>query len=180
MGALDDAIREHLELKRQQGLSEDEIKRKEAEAFGRGRAGAILGATAPGPAVEPAPAFEEGEPLDAVVAEPEADVAVPEAEISELEADVAAAGPPLPPLADEIEPDEVLPSEALEPNHASAPPGRELDPERAEEPWEASGEDTEAEPDHDVLEQTPEFLEETPEQDRLWFEQKPPKDFDFD
>ena len=26
----------------------------------------------------------------------------------------------------------------------------------------------------------PEFLEETPESDRLWFEQRPPKDFDFD
>jgi hypothetical protein len=33
--------------------------------------------------------------------------------------------------------------------------------------------------EHDVLEETPEFLEETPEHDRLWFEQKPPKDFDF-
>jgi hypothetical protein len=32
----------------------------------------------------------------------------------------------------------------------------------------------------DVLEDTPEFLEETPEDDNLWFEQKPPKDFDFD
>ena len=31
-----------------------------------------------------------------------------------------------------------------------------------------------------MLEETPEFLEETPEQDRLWFEQRPPKDFDFD
>ncbi|MBN8866052.1 MAG: hypothetical protein J0H98_00720 [Solirubrobacterales bacterium] len=31
----------------------------------------------------------------------------------------------------------------------------------------------------DVLEATPEFLEETPEHDRLWFEQKEPKDFDF-
>lgn len=32
----------------------------------------------------------------------------------------------------------------------------------------------------DVLEETPDFLEETPEDDELWFEQKPPKDFDFD
>jgi hypothetical protein len=32
----------------------------------------------------------------------------------------------------------------------------------------------------DVLEETPEFLQDTPESDRLWFEQKPPKDFDFD
>jgi hypothetical protein len=37
-----------------------------------------------------------------------------------------------------------------------------------------------AEPGHvDALEDTPEFLEETPEDDDAWFEQKPPKDFDF-
>ncbi|HEV2774882.1 MAG TPA: hypothetical protein VGV90_04760 [Solirubrobacteraceae bacterium] len=37
------------------------------------------------------------------------------------------------------------------------------------------------EPDvEDVLEETPDFLEETPEHDRLWFEQRPPRDFDFD
>jgi hypothetical protein len=34
--------------------------------------------------------------------------------------------------------------------------------------------------DDDVLEETPDFLEESPEDDELWFEQKPPKDFDFD
>jgi hypothetical protein len=34
--------------------------------------------------------------------------------------------------------------------------------------------------EHDVLEQTPEFLRETPEHERLWFEQRPPRDFDFD
>ena len=38
----------------------------------------------------------------------------------------------------------------------------------------------EAEQGDDVLEETPEFLRETPEHDRLWFEQRPPKDFDFD
>ncbi|MFL5899564.1 MAG: hypothetical protein ACJ76D_14105 [Solirubrobacterales bacterium] len=32
----------------------------------------------------------------------------------------------------------------------------------------------------DVLEDTPDFLEGAPEDDELWFEQKPPKDFDFD
>lgn len=50
-------------------------------------------------------------------------------------------------------------------------PGPEGEPE-AEEP--APG------PDEDVLEETPDFLEEAPEDDQLWFEQKPPKDFDFD
>lgn len=34
--------------------------------------------------------------------------------------------------------------------------------------------------EEDLLEETPDFLEEAPEDDRLWFEQKPPKDFDFD
>ncbi len=34
--------------------------------------------------------------------------------------------------------------------------------------------------EHDALEETPDFLEEAPEDDELWFEQKPPKDFDFD
>ena len=37
-----------------------------------------------------------------------------------------------------------------------------------------------AEEEGDVLEDTPDFLQETPEHDRLWFEQKPPRDFDFD
>jgi hypothetical protein len=57
----------------------------------------------------------------------------------------------------------------------------EAPPETAEEPAPA----VEAEPEsahheEDVLEETPDFLEETPEDDQLWFEQKPPKDFDFD
>jgi hypothetical protein len=50
----------------------------------------------------------------------------------------------------------------------------EADEEPAPEPRPSPGED------EDVLEETPDFLEETPEDDQLWFEQKPPKDFDFD
>jgi hypothetical protein len=34
--------------------------------------------------------------------------------------------------------------------------------------------------EEDVLEETPEFLQDTPDHDRLWFEQRPPRDFDFD
>jgi hypothetical protein len=60
-------------------------------------------------------------------------------------------------LDDEVE---VEPGEALEPVH---------------EPESAAPRN-----DEDVLEETPDFLEETPEDDQLWFEQKPPKDFDFD
>jgi hypothetical protein len=36
------------------------------------------------------------------------------------------------------------------------------------------------EADEDVLQETPEFLQDTPDHDRLWFEQRPPRDFDFD
>ena len=40
-------------------------------------------------------------------------------------------------------------------------------------------EDDDEDEDEDVLEETPEFLQDAPEHDRLWFEQKPPRDFDF-
>src|SRR4029079_13765098 len=59
----------------------------------------------------------------------------------------------------------------------------EDEPEEDEDlpPEEAApaGEEGDAD-DPDVLEDTPDFLQETPEHDRLWFEQKPPRDFDFD
>ncbi len=51
----------------------------------------------------------------------------------------------------------------------------QYDVERAPEP----GSETAA-ADEDVLEETPEFLQDTPDHDRLWFEQRPPRDFDFD
>jgi hypothetical protein len=52
-------------------------------------------------------------------------------------------------------------------------------PEEALEP--AAGESTAADGrSGDVLEELPEFLEESEDEERLWFEQKPPKDFDFD
>jgi hypothetical protein len=59
------------------------------------------------------------------------------------------------------------------------PPEPESDEEElpAEEEEGAEGSEEEGE---DVLEETPEFLQDSPEHDRLWFEQKPPKDFDFD
>jgi hypothetical protein len=53
-------------------------------------------------------------------------------------------------------------------------------PETAEEPAPVAESEPEAHHEEDVLEETPDFLEETPEDDQLWFEQKPPKDFDFD
>jgi hypothetical protein len=57
-------------------------------------------------------------------------------------------------------------------------PAPEPDPEPAEP--ESEEHETVAAADEDVLEETPDFLEQAPEDDQLWFEQKPPKDFDFD
>ena len=37
MGVLDDAIREHLELKRRHGVAEEEVQRQEEEALGPAR-----------------------------------------------------------------------------------------------------------------------------------------------
>lgn len=72
-----------------------------------------------------------------------------------------------------------------EPPLAAAPPVEEPDSEEYEQP-EANAEPEQRpnfDPDtghEDVLEDTPDFLEDAPEDDELWFEQKPPKDFDFD
>jgi len=86
-------------------------------------------------------------------------------------------------LSDELD-------QALEaPRDSESPLADEPEPEAgggetAEEPQPAEdsepAESTAPRADDDVLEETPDFLEETPEDDQLWFEQKPPKDFDFD
>ena len=48
--------------------------------------------------------------------------------------------------------------------------------EKDEEP---EPEKTPEEIEHDLLEDTPDFFEETPEHDKLWFDEAPPKKFDF-
>ncbi|HEY5333500.1 MAG TPA: hypothetical protein VIJ21_08125 [Solirubrobacterales bacterium] len=64
---------------------------------------------------------------------------------------------------------------------APEPPSEETPQAAVEPPVEED--DTDFDPDtghEDVLEDTPKFLEDAPEDDDLWFEQKPPKDFDLD
>ena len=90
MGLLDDAIREHLDLKRRRGADPVEIERAEQEALGP---------------VRRAPEGAEEDQFGPEVADAEGD---------------------------------------------------------------------------EMLEETPEFLQDTPEHDRLWFEQRPPRDFDFE
>jgi hypothetical protein len=74
-------------------------------------------------------------------------------------------------LDDELQPPPPMPDEA-------APPfGGPAEPQQGE----SGGQEAVLyDVDGDVLEETPEFLQETPENEDLWFEQRPPKDFDFD
>ena len=52
--------------------------------------------------------------------------------------------------------------------------------EHARERKPAEGDPKAGAQEDDVLEETPEFLQDTPDHDRLWFEQRPPRDFHFD
>src|SRR3954452_21750703 len=74
MGLLDDAIREHLELKRRRGADSEEVSRLEQEALGPPHRGELAGAAAPAepesvPGDEPEEAGEGPSPTD-VGAEP--------------------------------------------------------------------------------------------------------------
>src|SRR4051794_14809156 len=145
MGLLDDAIREHLELKRRRGADAEEVTRQEQEALGapqRAEFAAATPAAAAPDALEDAP-VEDTRPPDR---EPERP---PDPERERDTPLAQGRGEYTPPPLEEAE-------ELKEP---PAPP--------------QDGEE-------DVLEETPDFLQETPEHDRLWFEQKPPRDFDLD
>jgi hypothetical protein len=147
MGLLDEAIREHLELKRRHGADPSEVARQEQEALGpprRGAAPADDAELSDGGAVSLETLEDDERPVEPYDDEPE----------GELDEEPPASTP------------------AGEPEAPVAPPAPAEDPEAlAAEPEPAAGED--------VLEETPEFLQETPEHDRLWFEQKPPRDFEF-
>jgi len=170
MGLLDDAIREHLEFKRQHGADSEEVARQEHEALGpvdRGDSPVTAG-----PQDVPEAMVDQGE--EPVPSTDESSHTAPE--------------PSLPHTGEETAELDMRAVLAEQPARAAAPP-----PEDSLE-WEvpsdsqqtaglgADGEVVEGsdEPVEDVLEETPDFLRETPDQDRLWFEQQPPRDFDFD
>jgi hypothetical protein len=144
----------------------------------------------------PAPSPTDEELVEEEIAEPRLAPADPLAGLEEdEEAEVVVTGPA--PDADDDEDDAFWNEQRLsdELDQALEAPTRDPEPELAGE-VELDDEievevDEEPEPaaepeavaprhDEDVLEETPDFLEETPEDDQLWFEQKPPKDFDFD
>jgi hypothetical protein len=82
-------------------------------------------------------------------------------------------------LSDELDQALEAPAEAdPEEYEAASDEYEQEEGEEAEEPARPAAHGDEE--DEDLLEDTPDFLEESPEDDQLWFEQKPPKDFDFD
>src|SRR5688572_12708780 len=157
MGLLDDAIREHLELKRRHGADPEEVTRQEREA---------LGAPVRGEFAKPAgEAQEEGDEPAAVAASDEAPAEVPEFDEP-------------PEMPGEPEPEPVERADAPEPEPEPQPGDEEdpwlveelADPEPRPEPPAARAagaapppEGAEPAQGEDVLEETPEFLQETPE-----------------
>lgn len=250
MGLLDDAIREHLELKRRRGADPAEVARAEQEALGpvrrepepeplqdslHGEAPDDLPQPAPPPHAEPGvheqPAAASSMPPhgDPVHAEPAPPAPAPPAPAEDFTTDEErtrilppeqrAAAEPAPPAVAPREPAQPAPAFPDEHAHAEPPPHAEprvheqpsgetstpphgdpahaepaVDPRhsdivhqpttewRIEDEDEPFADERPAAPasDEDVLEETPDFLQETPEHDRLWFEQRPPRDFDFD
>jgi hypothetical protein len=204
MGLLDDAIREHLDLKRRRGADPTEVERAEREALGpvrRAQAGQDADAD---PAAEPqVPAdFGDGEayedmpdldhpsdfPEDAESHDPGeaeddswtfAEEPPPAAQPPSVGQETAVHAPVFDDEAEEPFEGPVEPPTA--PPQARGTGGEtveydiesELGPEHPEDVAEGGEKE-------DVLEETPEFLQDTPDHDRLWFEQRPPKDFDFD
>jgi hypothetical protein len=203
MGLLDDAIREHLDLKRRRGADPAEVERAEREALGPVRRGPEAPEQVdPGPE-EPLAYDHEAEghweePFD----EDDEDFPMQETAHSQPFDEPHLADAPPPPRAappahfDEFEeelppategrfverfPEE--PSSATPPPHAA--PESPLHAHQGGETveYEVEGALEEEERDKhgdDVLEETPDFLQDTPDHDRLWFEQRPPRDFDFD
>ena len=225
MGVLEDAIREHIELKRRHGAAEDELRDQEAEALGpldgrtrrkppprpKPRPSRPRRANAVARRSQPPDEPEVGMPFDAA-AEDDPDLHPDEGAGAEpvLEEEPFVTDEPIEVVEAEVVEDPVEEAEGLveEPVDVVEEPVEVIDePEAIEEPLadepvtevaspfeepfseDLPPEDGEPRPagaapgeeeDEDVLEETPEFLSETPEHDRLWFEQKPPRDFDFD
>jgi hypothetical protein len=189
MGLLDDAIREHLELKRRGGADPQEIEKLEREALGPVRRSPQEAFDAPAVAeAAPEPLDLDDDYDDESWAEPEdvGEAAGHRHELAEAdqleEWDVPERGPIEGGFGSE--PDE--PGPAPPPPPTPAEPGSAagslVDEDYLEQETVEHDVEHEAGPtgEEDMLEETPEFLQDTPDHDRLWFEQRPPRDFDLD
>lgn len=189
-GTLADAISAHLNLKREHGADPAEIEQEQREALAPPRRDTESPAApqAAPPPPEP-PAAPPQEPVAESVPEP---VAEPESE-----PEPAIQPDPVSESASAVEPEpapqpEPAPGLESEPAPAPAPalkptPAYREDTGTIEFEWSGDSDRPPAEAPQpttptgnpDVLEQIPEFFEETPEYDKLWFEERPPREFDF-
>jgi hypothetical protein len=223
MGLLDEAIREHLDLKRRRGADPSEVERAEREALGPVRRvqapenGEIDEAADP----EAMEFDHEVEPADGIAFDPEESAPAgaafdhedddeswsyehePPAHLAgapseEPEADHESEPAPAESVgqetavhrpdsldAEEFDEPEFEPRRDAPPPHPAAGETVQYDVERHLAGSEAERGEHEGEGEgegegEELLEETPEFLQDTPDHDRLWFEQRPPKDFDFD
>jgi hypothetical protein len=206
MGTLDEAIRQHLELKRRRGATDSELQRLEDEAFGppsrpgepdfpeheggsaeQSGNGAMADAHAEPDQHEVAEAettiYEEPHVAEPEVGEVDLELDEEEAPaeqraVAEEPADSGASEPPIEAL-DTVEHE--LPERQVEPAGEGGPSEPEPEPEPEPEAGaeEEASEEAEAGQRDDMLADTPDFLKDAPEDDELWFEQGKPKDFDF-
>lgn len=206
MGLLDDAIREHLELKRLRGADQGDVARAEREALGGpaheteagpdesggadirareehqpggarahpGGAEAFAGVAHPSgrPAGETHPADRDMEETGPETIELDMESLLDDARTGSLPHAVTDAGASFVDGDYEEQPDEDDSLEWEMPGSAERGVEGELHAQHRHS-------EEEEPPVEDVLEETPDFLRDTPEQERLWFEQRPPRDFDF-
>jgi hypothetical protein len=162
VGVLDDAIKEHLELKLRRGADPSEVSQQEAEALGPARREPAGEPTDEEALVEQVPA---GDVPDAEPPTQLAEELVPPAEPSEPE---PAPEPDAPP--DEAEPES---------------PGLHAVEEDLDEPDEVPADEQISPPTEPMRLPHPDapppaVPEEKRGDDPLWFEQAPKRDFDFD
>jgi hypothetical protein len=199
VGLLDDAIREHLDLKRRRGADPAEIERAERDALGPARrefddaaqgdvdlagANGEPGGEGFGPDSAASPIVEE-HPAELEETEHERSVEWSNGSWAESASEAgsdsgSAADADLPPAAEPEDDDAPGAAAEHEASSAQPPTPAELAGDTVEFDVESTlHHDGEGQQD-DVLEETPEFLQDAPDHDRLWFEQRPPRDFDFD
>ncbi len=204
MGLLDDAIREHLELKRLRGADPGLVAREEHAAFGPVRDDEPTGTdddgAAPGDLVGEGSSPTEGGSVQTSQPDQAQGFSNVRQETAELDMrtvlddepgyDLAPAGPgavgPIEggPSTGGAHTEQGATDDSLEwemPGDGASDAPVEGDRHAsAQDPHDSMASDQPDEPVEDVLEETPDFLRDTPEQERLWFEQRPPRDFDFD
>jgi hypothetical protein len=162
MGLLDDAIREHMELKRLRGADPSVLAQQEQDALG--------------PVVRESEdeeqTFEDGDG--------EHEIALGDGGDGDLPGDGSGPSAAHPAGSDFAnvgqETAELDMRTVLDEQHEVADRAGQIDSAGLG----AKDGEEDPEPVEDVLEETPEFLRDTPEQERLWFEQQGPRDFDFD